>query len=1722
MLMKPRYWIIVCFGLLFPLLGFGQLTTSTTLTINQLVQNVLVGSPSVYVSNITYSGATVARGTFNCAGACIVGIPNGMMISTGSISNAIGPNNSSGQSTANGTGSDPDLNGLAPGSTSPQDAAIVQFDFMVPNDSIKFNYVWGSEEYSDYVNSNCNDVFGFFVNGPQIVGKKNIALIPGTTTPISINNVNNGYAPGGTSPSGPCKNCQYFRDNTGNATVQYDGLTTVLSAGTEVCPCEIYHLKIATQDFCDGVFDSGVFLEGGSFQPSGQIPVLNVNGVELSATDTIFICPGDSFPLTLPTCRNPVWSNGDTNMILWVNQPGTYYGTISNFIGAQFCFAFSSIITVAFSTPNPIISLTGNNNLCPDDSVILTATSANSYLWSNGATTQSIVVHNAGTYSCTITNSGSCTATTPPVTITTSGTPAIITPASATTFCQGGSVTLNATAAPNYTWSTGATSTSININSSGTYTLTVTDNGCISDTTILVTVNPLPTPNITGPASACSGQPLALNAGVYSSYSWSSGQTTGSINVTTTATYTVTVTDANGCTGSDSQLATINSNPTPAISGTLQFCIGLSTTISAPAGFSGYQWNGGTTSASLSVSAGGNYTVTVTDANGCTGSTSALVTMNSLPVPVITGLGAICNGATTSITATPAGANYLWNTGSTSNSISASTAGNYTVTITDANGCTAQTSHNLILTANPTPVITGTTSACQAQPAIIDAGTYSSYSWSTGATTQTINATATGNYTVTVTDANGCTGSDFIAINIHPLPTPAITGTLQFCSGLSTTINATAGYSSYQWDNGSVSASLTVSTAGNYTITVTDANGCTGTTSATVVMNSLPVPSINGLNAICAGSSTTLTASPAGANYVWSTGSIASSITAAAASSYTVTVTDANGCSDQTTHTLTLNALPTPSITGTTSACQTQPAIIDAGVYNSYSWSTGAATQTINATTTGTYVVVVTDANGCTGSTFINVTIFANPTPTITGTLRFCTGKSTTISGDPGYNTYTWSDGSTTASINITIGGSYDLTVTDGNGCFGTTSVNIVENTLPAVAITGPTDFCDGSSVQLQTLQPASGYIWSDGSTNPQFTVTQTGTYTVTVTDNNGCSNNTSYSVTEHLNPVVTITGIDTVCSGFNGILDAGLGMNSYLWSDGSLTSSITPSSTALFTVTVTDNNGCTGSNTIQFVALSLPVSIITGDTSICHGETTGLLGPVGNYQYLWSTGATSNTVNISNGGVYTLTVTDINGCKNDISTTVIENSLPVLSLNNTASICFGESVTLNPGNFVIYSWNNGSSSNALTTGTAGNYIVTVTDNNGCMNSDSTLVEVHPLPTPTISGPTETCEKSPITLDGGAGYAHYQWSTGESVQQINTANGGAYTLTVTDIYGCTNSTSASLLIHPLADAEITGIHNLCEGESTALNALPGQGQYLWSTGNTSNAITEDISGIYSLTITTSFGCISRDTFNLTIHPNPTIKYGYLQTATCEAILVQFINSSIFDTGSAFTWTFGDGTTGVKMNPDHSYLDSGLYVTELLIISPWGCKASDTLTINLSRPALPEAKFNQSADVSSVFNSTIRFTNQSTNATHYKWNFGDGQTSEDANPLHQFDKVGTNTVKLIAYNVANCIDEYEMNIEIVPMYIPNGFTPNNDGKNDVWFDGTPVLNVKSFNMQVIDRWGGTIYTTDSYLRPWDGNFKSGTQAPSGVYTYYIQITSEKGKDYEFRGTFSLIR
>ncbi|MBL7923387.1 MAG: choice-of-anchor L domain-containing protein [Bacteroidia bacterium] len=1491
----------------------AQLTVSSAPTPAQLVTNILLG-PGVSASNITYSGGATARGSFSCAGACNVGIANGILLTSGAVTNAIGPNNATGSGSPTGAGSDPDLNLLNPGGSNPQDAAILQFDFTVATDSVRFRYVWASEEYHDYVGTTCNDVFGFFINGPGIVGKRNIALIPGTTTPITINNVNNGNAPGGTSPNGPCTNCAYFLDNTGGTTVQYDGMTTVLTAATQVCPCETYHIKLAVEDFCDGAFDSGVFLEGNSFQSVGEIPVMTTAGQYTQQGDTLYICPGDSIQLAVNACRAPLWSTGDTTTSIWVTQPGIYYTSIAN---PPLCFAFSALIYVQFTNPAAVLSASGPTDFCPGDSVVLTATPGLSYQWSNGATSQSITVYNPGSFHCTVSFGGNCSDITDTITVNLlSGLTLSINPSGPTTFCQGGSVTLTASSS-GVLWSNGSTTQSITVNTAGTYTVTPTAPGfCPSPTSVSVSVNPNPAVSINGQASICQGSNTILSTSApFSQYLWSGGQNTATISAGTSGTYTVTVTDANGCTATNNFSLNVLANPVPVISGDFDFCLGTNSVLSAGNGYSSYAWSTGSSTSTTNVSLPGTYHVTVTDANGCSGSASQLIVVFNPPLPFISGVTAICQGANANLIANPSGMTYLWSNGAVSSSIQPSVSGSYTVTVTDGNGCTGTVTQAVNVNSNPLPVISGNLSACQGSSSILSAGSgFSSYAWSDGSSGSSITVNSSGTYAVTVTDANGCSGTTSVNFTALPFTPAVVSGPAGFCTGSNAIIDAGSGYASYQWSTGGSGRQIQVSTGGTYTVTVTAANGCSGSSSFSINAWALPVPQISGVTAVCQGAAANLQAAPAGMSYLWSNGSTAGSIQPATAGVYTLTVTDNNGCSASTAQTVTVNNNPLPVITGTFTVCQGTSGLLDANQPGiaSYAWSNGAVTAQIQPTVSGVYTVIVTDLNGCTGTTSQNLTVNPLPMAAINGAAAFCTGDNVTLSSWGNFSNYLWSNGATAAQIVIVNGGTYVLTVTDNNGCSGSASYSVTENPLPQPQLPANTDICDGASA---TLQPGTftSYVWSNGSTAASITVNNSGSFTVTVSDLNGCSNSTAGQVTWHANPVPAITGLSDICDGQSAVLNAGSG-------------------------------------------------------------------------------------------------------------------------------------------YVLYTWSNGGSGAIQTVSAAGNYSVTVTD----------------------------------------------------------------------LFGCTGSALFDLQVHPLPLVAITGDLDICSGDSTRLETPGGQGSYLWSNGSTDPFIQVKDGGIYTVTVTTANGCSSSRGVTLNEHPLPVASYNPNQNITCEEIRIKFENTSTYETGSTFTWNFGDGGTSAEKSPSHVYALPGEYNTTLFIESPTGCTDDEAMLVSVVIPPFPEAEFGQSARIVSVFNSEVSFNNQSVNSTRYKWSFGDGQSSEEVNPSHVFDQVGSLKIKLIAFNGVNCYDEYETNLEVVPFFVPNAFTPNNDGKNDVFFDGTPVLNVQSYDMLVFNRWGQLVYTTDSFFRPWDGNGRDGNSAPEGLYTYLIKITSIKGKYYEYTGTFSLIR
>jgi hypothetical protein len=305
-------------------------------------------------------------------------------------------------------------------------------------------------------------------------------------------------------------------------------------------------------------------------------------------------------------------------------------------------------------------------------------------------------------------------------------------------------------------------------------------------------------------------------------YEWSTGDLSNSIDVGP-GTYTVTVSDASGCTGTTQKVIATSPSLTAVIAGANSACAGGTTTLTASGG-TDYEWSTGDLSNSIDVGPG-TYTVTVSDASGCTGTTQKVIATSPSLTAVISGANSACAGGTTTITAS-GGTDYEWSTGDLSNSIDVG-PGTYTVTVSDASGCTGTTQKVIATSPSLTAVIAGANSACAGGTTTITASGGTDYEWSTGDLSNSIDV-GPGTYTVTVSDASGCTGTTQKVIATSPSLTAVISGANSACAGGTTTITASGG-TDYEWNTGDLSNSIDVG-PGTYTVTVSDASGCTGTT----------------------------------------------------------------------------------------------------------------------------------------------------------------------------------------------------------------------------------------------------------------------------------------------------------------------------------------------------------------------------------------------------------------------------------------------------------------------------------------------------------------------------------------------------------------------------------------------------------------------------------------------------------------------------------------------------------------------------------------------------------------------------------------------------------------------------------------------------------------------------------------------------------------------------
>ncbi|UPZ14704.1 T9SS type A sorting domain-containing protein [Flavobacterium humidisoli] len=810
-------------------------------------------------------------------------------------------------------------------------------------------------------------------------------------------------------------------------------------------------------------------------------------------------------------------------------------------------------------------------------------------------------------------------------------------------------------------------------------------------------------------------------------YSWNTTpiQTTATATGLAAGTYTVTVTDANNCQTTRSFTINQPTAPLSAATGGSQTdvsCNGGSngTAMVIPSGGTGtysYSWNTTPvkTTATATGLAAGTYTVTVTDANGCQTTRDFTI---SEPPALVASIGsqsdASCNGgtngqATVNVVGGTGTYTYSWApSGGTAATASGLAEGTYTVTVKDANLC--QTTQSF--TISQPPILSATKSHTDALCNGSSTGTATvtpaggnggyTYLWApSGGNAATATGLTQGTYTCTITDAKGCSITESFTIN-QPSALTATTAQMDATCSIGGQAGVTAaggaGSYTYEWTpGGATSAIITNLSAGNYSCRITDANGCFITKNFTIGTTNTLVANTSQVNVLCNGSNTgSASVVPSGApgpfTYVWSpSGGNGDTATNLIAGDYSVTITSSNGCSIVKNFTITepTAITITPSQTNVTcnggsngSASVTVTG--GTGTYT-YAWSpSGGTAAAANGLSAGTYTVTVKDSNLCIKTQSFTIAEPDALTPSVSQTDVSCNGGSNgsatvSVTGGTGTYSYQWSpSGGTNATASGLSAGTYTVLIKDSNLCETTASVTIGEPAVLTATIAKTDVLCNQANNGTATVIPSGGtgtytYSWSPtGGTAATATGLAPNTYTVTVTDANGCFITESVQITEPTTLSATDTQTNVSCNGGNDgmasvIASGGTGNYSYIWAPfGGTAATATGLTAGTYTVTITDENLCSVTNTIVITepdALNLTATL--SEVSCYNGNngsaTVNVTGGTGSYSYSWSpSGGTAATATGLTAGTYTVTVTDAHSCSASLTVEILQPANPV------------------------------------------------------------------------------------------------------------------------------------------------------------------------------------------------------------------------------------------------------------------------------------------------------------------------------------------------------------------------------------------------------------------------------------------------------------------------------
>ncbi len=1455
------------------------------------------------------------------------------------------------------------------------------------------------------------------------------------------------------------------------------------------------------------------------------------------------------------------WSptGGNTATITGAST-GNYTVVVKDATG---CKTGTAVVAIS-SAASPTVTIASATTICAGSSANLTASGASTYTWSPGASLNTtngpnVVATPASTQIYTVngTNGAGCVGT-GTVQVTVNPIPNPIA-GSNSPVCLGAPINLTSSGGTTYSW-TGPNSFSSSLQNptipsaavanAGVYTVNVTSLGCSQTATVSVTIT-TPTTTATNTGPYCAGNSIQLNSPTATSYSWtgpsafSSSAQNPNIPSSTTAMTGIYTVSANigGCIATATTMVTVNALPTPSPTNTGPYCPGNTIQLNVGS-FSTYTWSGPSsfssnlqnpTQSNAQTTNGGNYIVTVTNAAGCTNTAVTNVIVNPTPVVVIGSNSPVCLNSPINLTSN-GGTGYSWSgpnafSSTTQNptipSASTANAGVYTVTVTSAAGCT-NTGTVSVSVLTPTTSATNGGPFCAGQTITLTTPAAGSYTWtgpnafSSSIQNPTIpNATAAmaGTYSVLVS-VGTCTANATTIVVVNPLPTPAPTNTGPYCPGNTIQLNV-GSFTTYTWSGpGSFSSNLQNPTqanaqttnSGNYTVTVSSAAGCTNTAVTNVIVNPTPVIVIGSNSPVCLNFPINLTSS-GGGTYAWtgpnSFASTAQNPTIPSAQpvnagTYNVTVTNL-GC----TNTASVNVVvttPTTSASNSGPYCAGATISMTAATASSYTWSGpgGYSSNSANATQpnstpamSGTYTVLVSIGT-CTATATTNVLVNALPVPTANSNSPLCAGQTINLTGTGG-TTYTWTgpgsfnSNSATPSIptaSPSNSGNYILNVTDVNGCTNTANTIVTVNALPTIVVNSPTN-CVNTTINL-TSNGGVTYAWTGpgGFTStaqnpniPSAQLTMSGTYVVTVTDANGCVNTANATVSVLPLPTPNITSNSPVCAGQTLNL-FGSGGATYAWSGPGYTglaqnptiNNVNASANGVYTLLVSSGS-CTASTTFTVVINPVPVFNFTGSNVTCNGlsngsSTVNVTVGTGPFNYNWSTIPMQNTQNASSlpAGSYTCVVTDANNCTSAASTQITQPTQFSVSINTaTFSACAGTPININ-----------------------------------------------------------------AIGAGGTGPYSYNWVSGPATSpySVNETVSGNYMYTVNavDAYNCPATANINLTFNPQPTVTATSA-TLCAGQSTAQLVASGATTYIWQPGNITGP-TYPYSGNTSVNVSvigTSNGCSNSANAAIIVNPTPNTNITVSNAKGCVPSCVTFSAGGASNITS-YGWILnGAGITG-SVNGAYCFDEAASYTLGLTVMDANGCTGT-VVPVTIDIHPQPVADFNH-APIKPIVNQDpfVTFTDASWGAPIVSWNWYFMNTAQytsiEQNPTFSYTEPGTYPVVLVVKSDMGCTDTLIRPLvvgEDFGIYVPNAFTPNADGVNDIF--QPKGFGVVEYELNIFDRWGEKVFSTKEFTEGWDGTFqgrKGNEIMKEDSYTWLINCTSVFGKSHELKGHVTLMK